>query len=715
MASKKEIRHVSGIAKVLFALCISGILIACSVIIYLSGAEEEFSLKFLDTLFRMRGVIAPRDDIIIIEVDPVFKKKYRETNAPLSRVYMAEIMEHLRKQGAGIIAFDKLFLKPDWSKDGDAQLAEEIDRCWDSGVIPLLAGYYDPSDGLMTPMPALQNADVGLINLHYDKDNVVRRQSPVFPLVLDSQHPDAVTLFPTLSLLMAAYRENIDPSTWKAGNQDSGDSFYYTLGDMVFYSNRMLINFTGGPRNFRYISADALLSGTETLNVKNALVLVADTTAESQDFYTVPFRRVVHAPSWLSEIEKQQKKGGGSVHIGRATMPGVEVHANMLQSFLDRSWIRQVDTKLIVLIIILVGILMTIVSFIPRIPSWFVVLFFVMIVGIELYVTHTLFAHYIWFDIVPVFIITGIMLVAGIVYKNVILARANRQVAEMFGQYVSPQIVEQILKDGIDISTQGKTEDVTVLFSDIRGFTSISEKLSPEEIGTLLNTYFNDMINIVFTYDGTLDKLMGDAIMAFYGNPVHFEDHPVKACNTALDMMKRLHELTENPPVDGIEMINIGIGLNSGPVTVGDLGSFEYRDYTVIGDNVNLGSRVEGMNKLYGTNIIITEFTYERVSDMFECRKLDKVRVKGKSEPVVIYELIARRGEISDSMRETIVAFEQGLQHYFDGEFSQAYDIFKTVADTQNDAPSKTFCVRSQEYSAHPPESWDGVYIATSK
>ena len=226
-------------------------------------------------------------------------------------------------------------------------------------------------------------------------------------------------------------------------------------------------------------------------------------------------------------------------------------------------------------------------------------------------------------------------------YKYFTEERTKRQLKGTFEKYVSPSIVAEVLADPSNIELGGKKVEMTVMFSDVRGFTTISEKLDPRALSSLLNSYLTPMTNLVFKHKGTLDKYMGDAIMSFWGAPIHFPDHAVHACRCALAMLVKLKELQADYRAKGLPEIDIGIGLNSGDMSVGNMGSDTVRSYTVMGDAVNLASRLEGINKQYGTRIIISEFTYKAVKDSFVTREVDWVRVKGKTEPVRIFELIS--------------------------------------------------------------------------
>lgn len=699
MSRERIVTRLSGIRKFTIASGTAAGITAAVLLVYLAGWLDYPSIKFLDMLFNMRGEIEASKDIVIVAIDGNFKKAYRETNAPISRKHYARLTENICNMNASVIVFDLLFLKPDWA-GGDPALAQAIESCYERGSGVILASSFDTETGLEEPLTDFHTA-AGLINLETDPvDETFRRIRPFMRFNRDD-------LYPSLGVMAVVMKQGIDPGACGAGLET--DPWYWRIGDSYINEPRMMINFTGGKYHYRYVSGkDVMQNPGQLKGFEDSVVLIADTTPQSQDFYDVPFKSV-------SSKMREKLASASFKTVGEATMPGVEIHANVIQTLIDKSWIRPSSERNVIIWLFIAGAVTGFLFFFPKIPVWLTAITGICVIGAELGIAHILFAGCYWFDMIPVFLVTVLNFGGGILYKNVILARANKKVANMFGQYVSANIVDKILKEGIDIAVSGQTAEVTVLFSDIRGFTPISEKLSPEEIGRLLNTYFSVMIKTVFDHDGTLDKLMGDAIMAFFGDPVKFRDHPEKACTTALAMMEKLENMKNNPQVQGIEMVDIGIGLNTGPVTVGDLGSFEYRDYTVIGDNVNLGSRLEGMNKTYGTNIIASEFTHEKVKDAFDFRRLDAVRVKGKTKPVTIYELVGQKGTADQSLVEDMQRFETALDMYMKGEFEQAGTIFNELAGEGKDSPSETFAQRCREYADHPPEDWDGVYTATSK
>jgi adenylate cyclase len=301
-------------------------------------------------------------------------------------------------------------------------------------------------------------------------------------------------------------------------------------------------------------------------------------------------------------------------------------------------------------------------------------------------------------------------------YKYFTEERTKRELKGTFQKYVSPAIVNEILSDPANIELGGRKMNLTVMFSDVRGFTTISERLDPRALSDLLNSYLTPMTNLVFQHKGTLDKYMGDAIMAFWGAPLKFDDHAKHAARCALEMLKKLAELQAEFRSKGLPEIDIGIGLNTGEMSVGNMGSNTVRSYTVMGDAVNLGSRLEGINKEYGTRIIISEFTQAAIKDAFVSREVDWVKVKGKDLPVRIFELIAE-GQAPEEQKESLQHFAEGFDLYHQKRFIEARGAFeRALASRPDDSVSQLYVKRCSNYLEEPPpDNWDGVFTMKTK
>jgi adenylate cyclase len=295
--------------------------------------------------------------------------------------------------------------------------------------------------------------------------------------------------------------------------------------------------------------------------------------------------------------------------------------------------------------------------------------------------------------------------------------REKRKIRKTFSQYLSPGVIALIEKDPQKyIRPGGEVQDLTVMFSDIRDFTSLSEGLTPDDLVHLLNQYLSAMTDILFRNLGTLDKYIGDAIMAFWGSPYPQKDHAYSACLCALEMIAALEQLNQKWEAQGRRPISIGIGLNTGPVNVGNMGSDKRLAWTVMGDNVNLASRLEGMTKQYRSRVIISESTYGQVAHQFVAREVDRIRVKGKKQPVVIYELLAPISE-RQTHATLLAQYNAALDVYRSQNWRAAAGKFgELLAKYPDDGPTQVLLQRCLEFIEEPPEAgWDGVYVMKSK
>ncbi|MFH0701994.1 MAG: adenylate/guanylate cyclase domain-containing protein [bacterium] len=328
-------------------------------------------------------------------------------------------------------------------------------------------------------------------------------------------------------------------------------------------------------------------------------------------------------------------------------IPGVYLHANVLDSILDYNFLAKLrlNNTLFSLIIILVSIFSGLSVFGIR-NSIAGVIYPVIFALLYLFLAIFIFAKYnIWIDIVytETTIITTFAISSAVYY--ILEGKDKQKVKKAMSNYLAPQIMEEVLSDPSKLNLGGSKRVLSILFSDIRGFTTISENLDPHEVVSMLNEYLSAMVEVIFRNKGTLDKFIGDAIMAFWNAPVEIEDHAFLAVKTAVEMLEELEKLREKWTQQGRILIDIGVGINTADVTVGNIGSDKIKDYTIIGDGVNLASRLESANKEYSTRIIISEFTYEKVKDKVNVRYLDSKKVKGKDKAVEIYEVISLRKE----------------------------------------------------------------------
>ncbi|MCZ7565289.1 MAG: adenylate/guanylate cyclase domain-containing protein [Burkholderiales bacterium] len=301
-------------------------------------------------------------------------------------------------------------------------------------------------------------------------------------------------------------------------------------------------------------------------------------------------------------------------------------------------------------------------------------------------------------------------------YGYFVESRAKRQFTELFGQYVPPELVDQMARNPGKYTMEGRSEELTVLFSDIRGFTSIAEGMEPRELSQLLNEYLTEMSRVIGEHRGTLDKYIGDAIMAFWGAPVGEPRHAAQAVAAAVDMQAALGPLNVRFRARGWPELRIGIGINTGPMRVGDMGSQLRKAYTVLGDAVNLASRLEGLTKQYGVGIIVGEATRQAVGGMV-FRELDRVRVKGKDAPVAIYEPVGPEGAVGKPRAEELRLWQQALKAYRAGDWDQAELALFNMQRLYPQIPLyEIYAGRVARLRAHPPAGrWDGVTTFAEK
>jgi adenylate cyclase len=395
--------------------------------------------------------------------------------------------------------------------------------------------------------------------------------------------------------------------------------------------------------------------------------------------------------------------------------PGLEINANIIENVYTGNFLRMVPEYVKYLLIVLMGLSMW--FLIPRLtPIQGTAAFFLILIGFTAVAILAFSAANIVISMTyPILslLLTFLLLTT---YKFRTEVKHSRYMKQMFQSVVAPKVVEEILEKGVDLA--GEEKELTVMFSDIRGFTTYSEKHNPHEVVEILNEYLTQMTMVLLQTEGTLDKYIGDAIMAFWGAPGNQQDHAYRACSTALGMVDLLHTVLHPKwQLEGKEKLEIGIGLNTGKIVVGYVGSQFTRNYTLIGDPVNLGSRLEGTTKEYKVEIIISETTYEQVKSDMLCRELDLIQVKGKKVPIRIYELVDHRLRGAGAKEMKVKAFEEGLADYRARRFGEAAKRFRNCLELDpQDGPSQIFLERCAILEkAPPPDGWDGVFVMKSK
>ena len=534
-------------------------------------------------------------------------------------------------------------------------------------------------------------ASGGHFNPLVDFDGVVRR----VPMIVEHEgnYYEALSLAVVRTLLGFPKIEPGYPAE-RSMHKGYGAMEWLTVGSLtipVDETASALVPYRGQKFSFRYISlADVINDRIPAGSLKGRIAIVGTT-----------------APGLLD----QRSTPVGSVY------PGVEVHANLIAGILDRT-IKQkpsymVGAEVVLLLIggIALAFLMPILS--PLRAMLVSIVAMVLIIGLNLVV---------WSEgglVLPLassLLMTVAMFTINMAYGYFVESRSKRQFTELFGQYVPPELVDKMAQDPQKYSMEGRSEQLTVLFSDIVGFTSISEALNPKDLSAFINEYLTSMSLVIRDHRGTLDKYIGDAIMAFWGAPVADVEHARQGVLAALAMQARLIEINELIRSRGWPPIRIGIGVNSGMMSVGDMGSKVRRAYTVMGDAVNLGSRLEALTRVYGVGVIVGQSTRDLVKDgVF--RELDKVKVKGKDEPVAIFEAVGIEGSVNDALLAEIRLWHQCLKQYRAQEWDQAeLSLLNLTRMNPDHQLYKEFWERLTHMRSTPPDpGWDGVTAFKTK
>jgi len=694
-----------------------------TILIYIQKVDffNAIDLKLKDVRFRMRGEVMPDKRVVVVVIDG---KSINELGRwPWDRKVIAQLVGNLKSYGAKTVALDIVFSETS-DLHSDKALSEAMRK---SGNV--VAGYFFryeeegqtaalellqpskikvvratedvkevpiityPNVELNIPVISEASAGSGFFNILPDKDGIIRTANLL--MLYDGE------VYPSLAL--SALRHYMEGEIMLDIAGYGVDGLYIKDRRIpVDESGRFTLNYYGRQGTFRTIPATDVINGRLQKDVvKDAIVFVGATEIGIYDVRVTPLDPV---------------------------LPGVEIHATVVSNVLqDRFLIRDARvTALEIAFVLAFPIVLALFLALTR-RTLIALVSFAVILGMYAFINYFIFTHYLLnLGVVFSLISVSMTYLGSEAYRNFVEERQGRFLKKAFTSYVSPELVGEIMKNPQMLKLGGEKREITVLFSDIRGFTALSEKLTPKSLVSLLNQYLGPMTDIVLKHRGTLDKYIGDAIMAIYNAPLRIEDHPLLACGTAIEMIKKLEELNTAFREKGFPEIDIGIGINTGDAIVGNMGTDMRFDYTAIGDTVNLASRLEGLNKIYGTHIIVSEFTFKHYSELpgltprsgagrtlnskLMFRELDFIKVKGKDKPVIIYEL-------SDTSNEAIVkSFEDALSLYRKQQFKDAYKMFQSIVTQYKDKPSRIFAERCKEFIESPPsEEWDGVYVAKTK
>jgi adenylate cyclase len=540
-----------------------------------------------------------------------------------------------------------------------------------------------PQPGYIANIEPLQRAaaDAGHIDPINDTDGAVRR----VPLIkrYDTGYYGALAL---ALVKLAVEAPKIVPRFDSNGDLDALDVGGLLVPVDAF--GNALVPYRGPQGMFRYVPATDVLSGAAPVNFEGAIVLVGTTAKGLQDLRATP---------------------------AGPDFPGVEIHANLLAGMLNGE-LKSVPAgtpDVEALIMIIAGLL--VVFAVPWRRPLLSVLSTLLIATLVLVVN-------LWFwrnngaviPLAPTLLLLLALLIYTLLSGFLREADAIRRLSDMFGEYVPPERVAQMRESGQRFSMEGESREMSVLFSDVREFTRMSEPLAPRELSALMNDYLTALTEVIHASHGTIDKYIGDAVMAFFGAPLPNIAHAKDAVTAALAMQARMHTLRREFEARGWPPLAIGVGVNTGTMNVGDMGSRFRKAYTVLGDAVNLASRLEGLTKIYGVGILIGEDTRRAVPEIV-CREVDWVRVKGRGKPVRVYEPLGT--EVDTATRERIDLWHDGLARYRARRFEEAGAVFAALAAHEGDARlCKLFISRCTTYAeAFLPPDWDGASVAETK
>lgn len=639
---------------------------------------EAFEAKTYDLRFKaMRGPITPHPDIAIIAIDD---KSIAELGRfPWTRTEYARLLKQTTAAGAKAVLFDAFFPEHEGAK-ADRAFAEAANK---AGNVVLATSFnFDSSfriTGRIRSIAEIERAAAGSghINFLPDGDGVNRRSRLL--IEQDGQFT------PSLGLMgaMAALGEK----TFEPGAFDIMLGAQRHIPVSADYS--MWINFTGPPKVYPHFSfADVAQGRIAPALLKGKILFVGATAMGVYDMRVTPFD---------------------------GNTPGVEVHATIADNIISERFVRQtgLEALLDITFIVLLGsvayFLTTRLRLYTALPAT------ALLVAGYVWLSYAFFLQGHWVSMIYPPVAAFAALLVGESFRFLVLERSARKMRAMFSSYLSDKLVARLEKDPAAAKLGGDSKEVTVLFTDIKGFTSYSEGHTPQEVVARLNEYLGEMVQIIESFDGTVDKFIGDGIMAYWGAPLEQPDHAELAIACIRAMKQKMKELRVKWEKEGVEPFYIRGGLQSGDVVAGNVGcEGKKMEYTVIGDTVNQAARLEGTAKYYEVTFLVGENTYEKTATTSRYRELDRIRVVGKQNPVRIYELSGFTAGMDDA---AIDDFNAALTLYRERKWQEARACFEALlARVPNDKPCKIYVERCDFFMKNPPpENWDGVFNRREK
>lgn len=633
--------------------------------------------------------------------------KYDSLSAQ-KRSAFAKVVKYLSEQGVKAIAFDFTYETLS-DPEADKEFIGSLKAAQEKGVKIILGSkmmFDEISSKPEFDTPAIKGFEYGLINNAPNKNNIIRKPFLFVKYKDEMRYTLALKLYMEINNIKEVkYDErylylNDDkklPIQYAKGQglELAYYNIYYTMrfGDSHIFPISAIIDDKQRKEytedNY-FISYD--LNNNERSVFKDAVVFIGTSSPDDQDFVTYS----------LSQFEQ-----------GTAIVPGVHIHMSSFFSMLfglDYDQMR--ENTLFYLTVIITLIFSILFIFIGPLKGLLAMMFGVFFTNA---ISWLLFVEkgYLFLPRKPIVgIIIGFLIIES--YKFFFESREKKKIKGAFSMYISPALVQNIVKNPDQLKLGGEEKELTILFSDIANFTTLSEAIGAVKLVSLLNEYLTAMTDIIMEESGTLDKYIGDAVMAFWGAPVDDEKHSEKACRAAIRMIETLEKLKQDWKERDYPEFGIRIGLNTGNAIVGNMGAKKRFNYTVMGDTVNLASRLEGLNKAYGSTIMVSESTYLQNKDKFKFRELDLVKVKGKTQGVRVFQLL--HFEPDENYEKGVAIFTEALEIYRAGNFAAALSKFKAVYEfIPGDTVTDTFVKRCELLSQEPPEEWDGIWTMKTK
>ncbi len=701
--------------------------------LYNNGRLEALEYASYDWRFYLRNIWVetkhPKEIVVVTWDDDTFKNmKTRYQDWP--RNFHAKVISNLKKWGAKTIGVDIIFQDPGQNKEYDKMLADAIRQ---EGGNVILDSYFSATEteggtgeSFNLPHDLFLNAgaDFGFVNVRKDEDTFLRRA------LLVSKYPsEDGQIFMSFAAEVArdylGVKGGARASLLRLMDEkvpESSDEIKYVVNPGKFlYSefgtkqpvfkeihlgnkhvvpldeaNSILINYRGGEKAaVESVPYYQVYDGTaDPKKFKDKIALVGIDTVSVPDIYNTPFSR-----------------------FDRTGVAGVKCLANVIYTILHNDYLMPLSKNVMMAVIFILAVVSALLNIrfgflvAPLISLFGAALYFV--VSSYLFISHNMVTAIVTPDLAIILSSVGIML-----YRGLTEQREKKRIHGLFSRYVTPAVAKELTENPDAVKMGGDMKKCSILFSDIRGFTNMSEKMTAPEVVEMLNDYLTEMTGVVFKHDGTLDKYIGDAVMAYWGAPLAHDDDPKRAVNTGLEMMVELKKLNERWAAEGKNrVVNIGVGVNTGDVVVGNMGSPQRTDFTVIGDHVNMASRLEGLTKEYGTPVLVTEPTCEAIKDSIPCRPVDIVRVKGKLQGIKIFEPFNMNEGDREKLGKILELSEKGFQHYLKKEWKEGVEAYKQVLELKpHDKLSEMFIGRCEAYMQEAPSGdWDGIFTYTKK